>query len=60
MLFRYPEGEGVVHIVIYYDHEYINNLQISQANLYEKRVKDTENPNNPFDSAETESINKKK
>ena len=60
MLFRYPEGEGVVHIVIYYDHEYINNLQISQMNLYEKRVKDTENPNNPFDSAETESINKKK
>lgn len=47
LVFRYPENEGVVHIVIYYDHEYINNLQISQNNYYEKRVKEEATYNRP-------------
>lgn len=45
LLFKNPEEEGVAHIVIYYDREYINNNQIAKNNLYQKRIKN--NPNNP-------------
>ena len=55
LVFRYPENEGVVHIVIYYDHEYINNLQISQNNLYEKRIKEQSSPNRPDETSKGES-----
>lgn len=34
IIFNEPEDERVIHIVIYYDHQYINELEIAQNNLY--------------------------
>ena len=38
ILLRYPSREEVIHIVIYYDREYINTLEIAENNLKANRI----------------------
>lgn len=37
--FRYPEDEEMLQIAIYYDHEYINELEIELGKYYDNREK---------------------
>lgn len=36
--FKIPEDEELLHIVVYYDHEYVNNLIIETEKLEQKRL----------------------
>jgi hypothetical protein len=38
IVFKKPESEGIAHIVIYYDREYVNNLDKDLDNLRKNRI----------------------
>ena len=47
LIFEHPEDKGILHIVIYYDREYVNELESTRLKMKETRISKDEEKINP-------------